>query len=456
MTDQNLDAQKVEQLTASLRDQGVTGVWITWADNNGIPRGRIVPIDSLPSVSRRGVGVTVLFAVFDSHDAITHDYAGLGNASGDRRLVPVLDRIRPLAGQPGLAWAPGVQFTADGTRSEYDQRAALEAQVARAAEHDFEIRAGYEIEFTVYRDGAPGHAGPAYSPHAIIQLDDLVAAILHDFAANGLRINQLHTEFGQAQVELSLVATNPLSAADDQLLARQTLHAAASHLGYRLSFAPLTEAAGVGNGWHVHTSVWRDGQNLLSPAGDSTDVHGLGADGSAYVAGVLEHLPAISAISAPSVPSRVRIRPGYFAGAYAFWGVENREATLRVAQGGELVGADYWNLELKVSDASANPYLTLAALIGAGVDGIERSAALPEPIADDPGTWTDAQREERGIDLLPQTSAHAREALAHDAFITSLFTPEQTGAFDAVRRSDEAWAEGKTDDEVVAGHRWLY
>lgn len=188
---------------------------------------------------------------------------GWGTASGDRRLVPLLDGSRPLAGQPRLAWAPGIQFTAEGERSAYDQRHVLEEQVQRARSLGLEILAGYELEFTVHRDGQPAHSGPAYSAQALIQVDDLVAELLHDFAANGLRINQLHAEYGLSQLEVSLAATDPLSAADEQLLARQTIHAAAARNGYRISFAPLVDAAGVGNGWHVHTSVWRNGIKSL-------------------------------------------------------------------------------------------------------------------------------------------------------------------------------------------------
>lgn len=456
-------AQESPQAVAErLAAAGVRGVTIAWADNNGIPRSRTVPVRALPAAARAGVGITPLFAVFDSHDGITHEYPGLGTPSGDVRLVPDLGRVRQLAGQPHLALAPGQQVDVDGVPTPYDQRGLLRRQVERAGREGLGFRVGYELEFVVSRVGepgqdlVPGHRGPAYSPHALIDVDGFVDQLLGDLAANGLDIGQLHAEYGQAQIEISLDAADPVSAADDQLLARQTVHAAAAAHGLRASFAPLWSAEGVGNGWHLHSSVWRDGVNLLAPTGDGTDRHGLGRDGAAYVAGLLHELPALTALTTPSVPSFLRLRPGYFAGAYRFWGVENREAPLRHVPGGALLGPGHANVELKASDASANPYLAIAAVIAAGLAGIRDGLRLPEPIQEDPGTWTEQRRAGHGLALLPQSPAEAEGALLKSDVVQSALTEQALGAFLAVRHADAAWAEGKAADELVAGHRWLY
>jgi glutamine synthetase len=447
----------VATIAESLEAKGVRGLTIGWIDNNGIPRARIVPIAALPAVAARGVGVTSLFAVFDSHDSITHEYAGLSTPSGDVRLFPVIDRIRQLAGQPHLAFAPAYQTDVDGAPSPYDQRATLQRQVDRATKAGYEFRFGFELEFALYRDGdVPAHGGPAYSPHALLSIDAFVEQLLSDLASNGLEIGQLHAEYGSAQVEINLAPADPLGAADDQLLARQTIHAAAAAHGLRASFAPLTDPAGVGNGWHLHSSLRRDGVNLLAPTGKESDRHGISADGTSYLAGLLAELPAISALTAPSVPSRLRLRPGYFAGAYAFWGVENREATLRYVATGSLLGPNHANVELKVSDASANPYLAIAAVIAAGLSGIERHLELPAPIQQDPGTWTDAERDERGIALLPQNLEDAEAALLASDAVRAVLSDELLGAFLAVRHSDGAWASERSVDEQVSAHKWLY
>ncbi|MGW4794055.1 hypothetical protein ACWEPC_16800, partial [Nonomuraea sp. NPDC004297] len=132
-----------QTLDLDLAAAGVAGVTIVWADNNGIPRSRTVPVDQFGAAAARGVGVTPLFAVFDSHDTITFDHPPLATPSGDIRLVPVTDRLVHLAGQPSFAWVPGRQVAADGSPWPYDQRGALERQVARAAALGLELRAGY-------------------------------------------------------------------------------------------------------------------------------------------------------------------------------------------------------------------------------------------------------------------------------------------------------------------------
>jgi len=440
-------------LAEELARAGVVGVTIAWADNNGIPRSRTVPVARLPEAVARGVGITSLFAVFDSHDAITFAHEGLPDASGDVRLLAIAERITRLAGQPGFAWAPGRQLAADGGDWPYDQRAVLERQVALAAEQGLELRAGYELEFFVGRDVdgvEPAHRGPAYSPQALLAIDEFAAGLLGDLAANGLEIGQLHAEYGLAQVELSLVAADPVRAADDQLLARQTIKAAARRHGLRVSFAPLITAQGVGNGAHIHVSVWREGRNLLAggpvPSGD----------GAAFIAGLLRDLPAIVAVTAPSVPSLARLRPGYFSSAYGFWGIENREAALRFVPSTPLLGDGHANVELKPSDASGNPYLALAALVATGLAGIGDRLRLPEPIQADPGGWTEDERQRLGVVRLPSAPAEAEQALRANARVCGALGQEVLGAFLAVRRSDTAWAHERPLDGVVDGHLWLY
>ncbi|MEJ7833399.1 MAG: glutamine synthetase family protein [Nocardioides sp.] len=453
----------VDELTRSLTERGIVGVTIGWVDNNGIVRSRTVPTAELPAVARRGVGVTAVFAVFDSHDGITFAHEGLSTPSGDVRLLPVLDGpggLTELVGQSGFAWAPGRQLSADGTPWPYDQRAVLERQVARAAEAGFEVRAGFEIEMVVshdhpdHADGEirPAHRGPAYSANALRDVDQFAAQILGDLADCGVGVGQLHAEYGGAQLELALSPLDALAAADAQVLTRQVVHAAARTYDLRVSFAPLPSTAYAGNGWHLHTSLSREGANSLTGDGP----HGLSEVGTGYVAGLLRELPGIVAISAPSSGSLLRRRPGYWAGAFGFWGVENREAALRLVPGSELLGPDHTNVELKPSDASANPYLSLAVVIAAGLAGVADAAPLPDPIQEDVGTWDDKRRAAAGVVPLATTHEEQRAHLLASDLVRDVLGEELLGAFVACRDADAAWAGEHDTDEILASLRWLY
>ena len=438
-----------------LAEADVAGITIVWADNNGIPRSRTVPIAGLADAAERGVGMSPLFAVYDSHDGISFAHSGLSDASGDIRLLPVLEQVTPLAGQPGFAWAPGRQLGPDGESYPYDQRSRLEAQVKRAAAAGLSVRAGFELEFFVSRAGdepAAAHQGPAYGPFALLQVDEFAAAVLRDLAANGVPVGQFHAEYGLSQLEVSLGPADAVTAADRQLLARQTIHAAARAHGLRVSFAPVVTLDGVGNGLHLHVSVSRGGDNLLADQGDGRP----GGDGARFLGGLLRDLPAIAAVSAPSVPSLLRRRPGYFAGAYQFWGVENREAPLRYVPSSPFIGTDRANVELKASDASGNPYLALAAVLAAGLAGIDDSAELPPPIQEDPGTWSDTRRAELGLVPLPVTPEEQERALLASNRIGDALGGPLLGAFTAVRRADAAWAADHSPEEVIAALRWRY
>ena len=434
-----------QQLADDLAARGVAGVTIHWADNNGIPRSRTVPVAELPQVAEIGVGITTLFAVFDSHDAITYAHEPLSTPSGDVRLVPVLEALTPLAGQPALAWVPGRQVAADGSPWPYDQRGVLERQVAALAEQGLSALVGYEMEFTVTAgDFEPAHPGPAYSPHALVPIDAFVADVLRDCAANGLPLGQLHAEYGPAQMELSIAAADPVTAADRQLLARQTLRAAAR---------PPRPAAVVRAAARAHHGGQRLAHPLLRLARRGRTCWPTGR--GPYVAGILRDLAAVAAVTAPSLGSLERLRPGYFAGAFAFWGVENREAPLRYIPGSSLLGAGHANVELKTSDASANPYLALAAVLAAGAAGIADGLELPPPVQADPGTWSDDERAEHGIVALPANQAE-QEAALRDSRVAEALGPEVLGAFLAVRRSDATAATGMEIDDVLAGLRFRY
>ena len=154
----------------------------------------------------------------------------------------------------------------------------------------------------------------------------------------------------------------------------------------------------------------------------------------AFIAGILDHLPALCAITIPSKNSYRRIRPHFWAGAFRAWGTQNREAALRVCK--TPAGHFATRIEYKISDATANPYLALGSLVAAGIDGLRRNLKLPEEVTMDPGRIPEADRNARGIDLLPQNLGEAIDALQKDEVLLEALGEGLARSFTAVRQNE--------------------
>src|SRR5262249_41311704 len=198
-----------------------------------------------------------------------------------------------------------------------------------------------------------------------------------------------------------------------------------------------------GNGCHIHFSVWDGDRNAFY---DGAAPDGLSQIARSFIAGVLEHLSGLAGLSAPSFNSFHRIVPHFWAGAVVSWGIDNREAHVRVAS--PLRGAveASTNAELKAADASCNPYLAVGGLIAAGLDGIERELEPPVPVSVDPGSIPEAERTELGIVAMPATQREALVALAQDELLCGALGSTLAETYLAVRRSE--WETYSAGDEA--------
>jgi glutamine synthetase len=299
----------------------------------------------------------------------------------------------------------------------------------------------------------PALTGPAYGTTRHIEVSDYARDLLEALAAQGVAVDQFHPEYAAGQLEVSVAAEDPVAAADTTLLVRHTIKAVSAAHGLRASFSPKVTADGVGNGGHVHLSLWRGAENLMS---GGPGPFGLTGDGEAFTAGLLEHLPGLLAFGAPSVASYLRLVPSHWAGAYAAWGLENRETALRFVTGAEGQRGSAANVEVKSFDATANPYLLLAGLLAAGRAGLRAGASLPEPVSVDPGNLTEAERQEAGIQPLPSSLEEALAAFEADAVLTRFFGEQLTTTIGEVRRGEIALFADATPDEIAAVTRWRH
>jgi glutamine synthetase len=442
----------------SLAAAGVQSIVITTVDNTGITLYKTIPVARLESVVTHGIGISPVFDAFLIDDS-TVQTSPLAVVHGDLRWLPDPFALRPLAAQPGWAWAPVDKYVPSGDVFGNCQRTFARTMERRASEAGLDVLMAFEIECFVGLDDetpVPAHPGPAYSTTRFTQMAPLIKDIMVALETQGLGVEVMHSEYGQGQLEVSVRPSTPVAAADTQVLVRQTIRAIVAAHGLRVSFAPVVIIDNVGNGVHLHYSAWRDGRNLHAPGGSGAG--GMQPEGEAFTAGVLEHLPALMSVGCPSAVSYLRLVPGRWAGPFSGWGIENREVALRfiASPPDGLYRPDSANIEVKVFDASANPYLAVGAVLAAGLDGIGRGLELPPPVGDDPGALTAAERRERGMADLPGSLGEAVRQLERSDMLRAAMGAPQFEGFLAVRRGEAELFGPLSPEEIVATHLWKY
>ena len=440
---------EVANLAKALADDGVVGVALSYADNSGIARVKAIPISQLERAVADGVGMSPVFDLFMFDDAIT---ASPTSPVGDLRLFADLERLTVLAAQPGWAWAPVDRRTQEGGEHPICQRAFARRMVRRASDRGLETLMGFESEWVLDAgtgdEHVPATAGPGYGMDRLIEVSEYCRDLLVALDEEAIGVLQLHPEYSPGQFEVAVAPRDPVAAADDVLLVRHTIRAVSHGAGMRCSFAPVVVVGGVGSGCHLHTSLWREGQNLMTGGGGP---HGLSDEGQAFMAGVLEGLPALLAIGAPSVPSYLRLIPQRWSAPFRCWGRENREAAVRLAASG--AGA---NFEVKSIDASANPYLLVGAVLALGLAGIDRGLELPGEVTVDPATMSVQELAAAGVDRLPQSLGEALSHLRDSHTLAEAMGPELFSTFLAVREGELDHLADTADAEVVAASRFRY
>jgi glutamine synthetase len=454
--ERNARTKRAEGLLAPLAGQGVVAVATTFVDNSGIARVKAVPLSRLPQLAGWGVGFSTAFDYFRFDDWVAAPASGEGPV-GDQRIIPDLSRVVALSAQPGWAWAPGERWAQSGEPHDKCSRLLLRRQAESLARDGIEVQAAFEIEWALSRgdgdDFTAATGGSGYGMSRLVELSDYSRDVITALTEQGVVVEQFHPEYAAGQFEVSVAPESPLAAADTSVLVRTTVRAVGDSYGLRTSYSPKVDTAGVGNGGHVHLSLWRDGQNLMA-GGDGP--FELTRTAAAFSAGVLQHLPALLAVGAPGVASYLRLVPQHWAGAYACWGLENREAAMRMVTGS--TGSSSWaaNMEVKCFDLLANPYLVLAGLLATGEAGVAEDAPLPDPVDVDPAALSEDVLEQRGITRLPTSLREAVDLFAADEVVAAAFGQPLVDAVVAVRESELELFADATGDEVAAATRWLH
>ena len=423
------------ELVKKADEAGLRLVRFLWCGNDGTVRAKASGRHGLKGRLQSGIGLTVAMQAMSSLDQL-QPVPGMGPV-GEVRLVPDLDTFRVLPYAPNTGAVLTDHIGLDGEPAPVCQRSFLKRMESRLAERGLVLRASFENEFSLATrvDGAyvPIDSALCFSTIGATASQDYVDELAAALDAHGIPLEQYYAELGHGQQEISTPHAPALQAADEQLLVRETIRGVAARHRLVASLAPKPWPDNAGNGGHVHFSLWDGERNAFYGT-----VGGLSQEARAFVAGVLAHLPGLCGLTAPSFNSYHRIVPQYWAGAFVAWGLDNREAPVRIAstfRGSEEAST---NAELKACDATCNPYLAIGGLIAAGLDGLERGLEPPEPVDVDPATIDEAERERRGIVRLPATQAEALDALERDELLVGALGPVLAESYLAVRRSE--WA----------------
>ena len=431
-----------DELLATVEDRGIRLVRFLWCGNDGTVRAKASSRHGLAGRLSAGIGLTVAMQAMNSLDQL-QPVADMGPV-GEVRLVPDLETFRVLPYAPHTGGVLTDHMRLDGTPAAACQRSLLKRMERGLAERALELRAAFENEFSLATrvDGeyVPVDSALCFSTIGMTASQDYIDELAAALEAQRIPLEQYYAELGHGQQEISTAHAPALQAADEQLLVRETIRAVATRRGLVASLAPKPWPENAGNGCHIHFSLWEGGSNrFYDPAREDR----LSDTARSFIAGVLAHLPALCALTAPSFNSYHRIVPQFWAGAFRCWGHDNREAPVRVAspfRGSEEAST---NAELKASDASCNPYLALGGLLAAGLDGLERGLEPPESVEVDPATLSAEERATRGIDRLPATQGEALDALAADGLLLGALGTELADAYLAVRRSEwDAYSAG--------------
>ena len=423
-------------LKRKLKDAGIKFVRILWCDNANVIRAKAAHVDCLEDYIDNGVGMTMaqmaLPVMYDSVVAET----GLGPI-GEVRLMPDWSTLTMLPYAPDQAQViSDMVISETGKVWEHCPRGFLRRQIQELETHGLSLKAVFENEFFLLSKTADGTLVPSdetvFSSTGSMNIHcELINALADGLISQGLEVEGYYPESGPGQQEVNIRYAEAAQAADRQIIYRETVRGVATQHGLIASFLPKLYEDKAGSGCHLNFSLWRNAENI---SGDDQQATGISPDAGAFISGILDHLPALAAVTIPSKNSYRRIRPHFWAGAFRSWGHQNREAAVRVSK--NKAGTRASRFELKTVDATANPFMALGAFIAAGLDGLRRNLALPQEVDTDPGLMPEDQRKARGIDLLPQNLGESIAALRNDDVLLNAMGPDLAKSYVAVRQNE--------------------
>ncbi|SDJ43019.1 type I glutamate--ammonia ligase [Natronorubrum texcoconense] len=360
----------------------------------------------------------------------------------DMRLVPDPDTFAILPWRQKEESAAArmicdVYNTSTGEPFEGDPRRVLKNALDRADEMGYDVNAAPEPEFFLFEEDEEGRAttktgdqGGYFDLAPKDLASDVRRDIIYGLESMGFEIEASHHEVAKGQHEINFEYDDALTTADNVGTFRTVVRAIAAQHDQHATFMPKPIPKINGSGMHTHLSLFKDGENAFH---DDDDEFNLSDTAHSFLAGVLEHAPAITAIANPTVNSYKRLVPGYEAPVYVAWSDRNRSALIR-KPAARVPAAS--RVELRSPDPSCNPYLAIAVMIHAGLDGIEQGLEAPDPVRENIYEFDEEKREEYGIDTLPANLGEAVDALEEDEAIYNALGEHIASKFVEAKRQE--------------------
>ena len=437
-----------------MRDDEI--VLLGWSDYVGLTRCRGVPAAELSRRMEHGLGWAVAGQSLTPFAEIAPNPWG---PMTEVRQVPVADthtRVDLWDDAPPFNLVLCDSRNPDGTDWACSTRGFMTAALDDfRRETGLELVAAFEHEFALV--GEDLVQGPPFSVEAMRNTAAFTGDVAAALRAADLEPETVEPEYGYLQYEVTTSPGTGAAAGDRAILTRELIREAARRRGYRASFSPKPEPDGVGNGAHLHFS-FRDAEGG-NGAYDALGASGASAVAQQFIAGVVRHMPAMTALVAPSPVSYLRLGPHHWSCGYASFGVQNREAAIRICPSPDpepRSAARGFNLELRAPDATASPYMVIGALVRAGLEGIRDALPLPPACQVDPAELSDDERAALGIRPLPATLAEALDTLDADERARTWLPGEMYESYVAVKRMEIDLAAGVEPVELCRRYREAY
>jgi len=425
----DLDIAKARQFLAQ---HHVRYVLAQFVDIYGVAKSKSVPVDHLDDIVTDGVGFAgggVFGMRLAPHEA---EYI----------LVGDLSTLTLAPWSPGYARMMGTG-TVSGRPHPIDTRNILKSQVVRMAERGWTFNTGIEPEFSLFERRPDGSIvpfdstdvlqKPAYDYRGLSRVRVFLERLTESLQALGIDVYQIDHEDGNGQYEINFKYADALTSADQIILFKMAAAEIAHELGAICSFMPKPSSSTTGNGMHIHCSVAdASGTNIFH---DPSDPKGMGLSALAYhfLGGILAHAAPLTALLAPSVNSYKRLVVGRtssgttWAPAFVAYGDNNRTAMVRIP---------YGRIEMRTGDSGMNPYLAQAALIAAGLDGIDRKLDPGEPHNINFYALSPKEIADRNISVLPQSLNEAIDALSRSGLFRDALGSDFIDEFVSLKRDE--------------------